>query len=154
MSLDADVRRLASTPLLGALDRGALRLIAFSGERLSLADGELLFRQGDAADAAYQVVAGALVLDIEGSTIPPFVAGPDALVGEAALFAALERPSSARARGATQVMKIPRAIMRRVLEEFPEEAARLRAAMARALGDFGAALEDSRRRARATSPDV
>ena len=154
MSLDADVRRLASTPPLGALDRGALRLVAFSGERISLADGELLFRQGDAADAAYQVVSGALALEIEGSTIPPFLAGPDALVGETALFAALQRPSSARARGATEVTKFPRAIMRRVLEEFPEEAAKLRAALAATLGEFGAALEASRRRARATSPDL
>ena len=60
MALEQDIRRLSRSPLLGALGADALRLIAFSAEPVRLAKGDVLFRRGDPADAAYFVAEGAI----------------------------------------------------------------------------------------------
>lgn len=153
MTLEQDIRRLARSPLLGALSADALRLIAFSAEPTRLAKGEVLFRRGDPADAAWFVAEGAIGFhdDDQPYDDPPRLrAGPDSLIGETAMLADVQRPATARALEATTVLKIPRAILRRVLTEFPDDAAQMRAALARAIGRFGAELTDFGARAGGT----
>ena len=140
MALEQDIRRLSRSPLLGALSPDALRLIAFSAEPVRLAKGDVLFRRGDPADAAYFVAEGAIGFhddDQPYDDAPRLRAGPDSLIGEAAMLAEVERPATARALEATTVLKIPRAILRRVLTEFPDDAAQMRAALARSIRSFG-----------------
>ena len=63
-------------------------------------------------------------------------AGPGTLLGELALFSAVERPATAMAREPTQVMKLSRAVMRRVLTEFPGSAAAIANAISVRLNAF------------------
>jgi CRP-like cAMP-binding protein len=58
------------------------------------------------------------------------------------MLAEVERPATARALEATTVMKIPRAILRRVLTEFPDDAANMHAALARSIRLFGEELTE------------
>lgn len=137
MALNDDIALLARQPLLGLMDRDALRLLAFAAESRSLRAGDVLFRRGEGSDGAFLVVSGAIALSREDDGRPAEeVAGPGALIGELALFAAVERPVTAMAREPAQVMRLPRSVMRRVLAESPDSAQAIAQAIEQRLTDF------------------
>ncbi|ACL56024.1 cyclic nucleotide-binding domain-containing protein [Methylobacterium nodulans] len=149
MALDDDIAILASSPLFGLMTRDALRLIGFAAERRSLAPEAVLFERGDPADGAYVVLHGTIRLDPRLPGTPPVEAGPATLIGRIALFLPQERPTTARAASAAEVMVIPRALMRRVLEVFPDAAAAIHDALAEDL----ASLTQDLTRLRVARPD-
>lgn len=137
MALDDDIAVLSRQPLLGLMERDALRLLAFAAETRTLRAGDVLFRSGDVGDGALLVLSGAIALTTGEDGQPAReIAGPGALVGELALFTSLRRPVTAIVREPTQVMKLSRAVMRRVLAEFPASAERLAEAVASRLRAF------------------
>ncbi|HEX2555473.1 MAG TPA: Crp/Fnr family transcriptional regulator [Microvirga sp.] len=145
MALEHDIAVLSRAPLFHLLDRDALRLVAFAAEGRSLRAGDVLFRRGDASDGGYVVGAGAIVLDAEDGATDPFVAGPGALIGQAALFADVDRPATAVAQEPSAVMRISPNVMRRVLEEFPTAAAAMEDVLAGELAELTEGLERVRR---------
>ncbi len=129
MSLDDDVRRLSGAGPLSALPREALQLLAFSGEKRRLGEGEALFAAGDGADGAFFVLEGEIVLRKDGAERR---VGPGALIGESALLVETARPADAAAASEAVLLNIPRETFRRVLSEFPESALKIqRAAISR-----------------------
>lgn len=137
MSLNDDIALLARQPLLGLMDRDALRLVAFAAETRSLRAGDVLFRRGEGSDGAFLVISGAVALNREDDGRPADeIVGPGALIGELALFTALERPVTAVAREPTQVMRLARSVMRRVLGRSPDSAQAIAQAIAQRLHDF------------------
>lgn len=137
MGLDDTIAMMSRAPLFELLDREAIRLLAFAAETRTLRPGDVLFSQGEATDGGYLVLRGTLALDGEGG---PASAGPGDVVGRAALFAPTRRPVTATTREAATVLRVPHALMRRVLEEFPSAAAAIREAMAADLLDLQARL--------------
>ncbi len=117
MALEDDIRTLGETPMLDQLGRDAQRLIAFSAERVRLAEGEVLFREGDRADSAYVVASGSLTLSRKDAekTI-----GRGALIGELALIDDVRRPATATATEPTELLKIARGLFRRLFDEYPD----------------------------------
>lgn len=146
MALENDIAALSGAPLFNALDREALRLLAFAAEARDLDTGEILFRTGDRSDGAYIVTSGAIELDCrEDASLPAFTAEAGALIGQNALFMRLERPATARAREPSTVMRISPTLMRRVLEEFPAAVAAVHHAIITDLTTFSIGLEQVRR---------
>lgn len=124
MALEDDIRTLSETPVLDELGRDALRLIAFSADRVRLADGEVLFHENDAANSAFVVTSGALVLTKSGNER---IVGPSALIGEMALVCDVLRPATATAREPTEALRIARGLFSRLLDEYPDLARKLHA---------------------------
>ncbi len=148
MTLDDDIARLSQTRPFSFLPRDALQLIAFSAEKRKLAADEALFEEGDAADAGYFVLSGAIVLTARRHKGEwKRIARVGALIGENAIVADVARSTSARAGENSVVLRIPRLIFRRVLAEFPEEAARIRAGLAERTLTMSKSLEELRVRA-------
>jgi CRP-like cAMP-binding protein len=148
MSLEQDIGRLGRTRPFDLLPRDALKLIAFSAERKTIGAGRGIFEQGEEADGAYFILSGSVLLTAHGEGEPrELVVGPGALIGEMAMFAPIARPASARAQDETVVLRIPRHVMTRVLNEFPHEAARMRSALAQRTRELTAELDAVRRRA-------
>jgi CRP-like cAMP-binding protein len=148
MSLEQDIGRLARTRPFDLLPRDALKLIAFSAERKTFSAGRPIFDQGETADSAYFLLTGAIALTAYSKGEPrERVVGPGALVGEMAMFAPIDRPSSARAKDDTVALRIPRDLMMRVLTEYPREAASIRANLAQRTRHLTAGLEAVRQRA-------
>jgi CRP-like cAMP-binding protein len=137
MALDDDIALLARQNLLGLMDRDALRLVAFAAESRILRAGDVLFRAGESSDSAFLVISGAVALmQGDDGRAADEIAGAGALIGEMALFAAIERPVTAVAREPTQVMKLSRSVMRRVLGESPDSAQAIADAIAGRLQGF------------------
>ncbi len=137
MALDDDIALLARQPLLGLMERDALRLVAFAAESRILRAGDVLFRVGEPSDGALLVISGAVALDSREDGQPAQeIVGPGALIGEIALFTAVARPVTAIAREPTQVMRLSRSVMRRVLAESPGSAEAVAAAISDRLRGF------------------
>lgn len=124
MALDDDIALMARVPLFASLGDEPVRLLAFSAETRFLRAGDVLFKEGQAADSGYVVAAGRVTLESEGE-IGEFVAGPGSLIGEIALIIETLRPATATARDPATVLRIPRSLFRRVLTEFPDAAQRI-----------------------------
>jgi CRP-like cAMP-binding protein len=145
MGLEDDIATLRQAPLFNLLDRDALRLVAFAAENRVLRAGDVLFRKGDRSDGGYVVSRGAVALDARDDGSPAtFIAGPSALIGQAALFTRIERPATATAREPSTVIRISPSLMRRVLEEFPDAARAMQEAMAEDLIRLTHGLEQVR----------
>lgn len=137
MSLEDDIKILSRQPLLGLMEHEALRLVAFAAESRILRAGDILFRTGEGSDGGYLVISGAIAMSSgEAGAVPVAIAGAGSLVGELALFSAVARPATAMAREPTQVMKLSRSVMRRVLTEFPGSAAAIAQAISVRLTQF------------------
>ena len=148
MALADDIERLSHTRPFNLLPREAVQLIAFSAEKRVLTANESLFGEGEPADCGYFVLSGAIVLTARGHAGERArVANEGTLIGENAMVAQVHRPSSARARESSIVLRISRQVFHRVLGEFPRESARIRANLATRMRKIARELEDLRVRA-------
>ena len=141
MSLESNVRRMAGTRPFDQLPREAVQLIAFSCERRLLKAGETLFSAGEPADSAYFILSGELSLAIDDAERR---VEPGALIGELALLADVMRRAAAKATEDSELLRIPGAVFRRVLSEFPRAAVQLRAAAVNRMRDFVNQLDEKR----------
>jgi CRP-like cAMP-binding protein len=125
MTIENDIAYLERVPLFSRLGAGALRILAIGIESYDVQAGQVLFTAGDAADGAYIIKYGSFSLKPEPAG-DEVIAGRGTLLGESALFAETKRPATATAREGATIMRISRAMFLRMLEGYPDAAARLR----------------------------
>ena len=141
MALGRDIERLRRLPVFACLDAEALKLVAFSAEARRLPAGHVLFRRGEAAEAAVLLATGTLALDEEHEEDLSVRWAPvGTLLNEAALFAPGIQTVTATAHEDCTVVGVPRALMLRVLDVHPANATALRRYWANRLGRRLAAL--------------
>lgn len=135
MSLDSDISLLSRIPLFSELNVEQLRLLAFSALHREIRPDEVLFREGEDAQAGFIVVSGEIQLTRGEGKDKKVLATCEAgcLIGETALFIDTKRPAMAVAARLTDVIEINRALVTRMLNEYPQVALRLRAALAERL---------------------
>ena len=131
MSLDSDISLLSGVPLFGELNAEQVRLLAFSAVHRELRTDDVLFREGEEATSGFIVASGEIVMSRgEGKARKTLATcEPGCLIGEIALFIKTTRPATATASRMSDVMEINRALIVRMLNEYPHVALRLRAAM-------------------------
>jgi CRP-like cAMP-binding protein len=154
MALADDIKVLSQVRLFEPLGEEQLRLLAFGAETMKLPKGRELYKEGRKADCAYVVAQGAVDLFrmLRGQRQVVQTAGPGTMLGEIALIADTDRPTSAVAAEDSVVIRLNRTLFRRILEEYPEIAARLHDSIADALRDMIAKL--SRLESRFSEPPV
>ena len=137
MSLDDDIAFFEQVPTFAALGRQALQILAIGAETRQLPSGAVLFYAGELADGGYVVQEGSLLLEpgtfSEGKE---YIVGPGTLVGELALLTDMVCPATAIAKEPTTVIRISRSLFRKMLEGYPEAAAKMRDSMSRRLQDW------------------
>jgi CRP-like cAMP-binding protein len=155
LTLDADVARLARIPPFSLMPREAVQLIAFSCVKQRLKAGDFLFKAGEEGDAGYFVQSGAILL--EDKRLPSERSrqvGTGALIGESALYAPSVRRVDARVVEDVVLTRIPRETFRRVLAEFPEGAAKVRAVLAERMRRLVDGLDAARARSLDAAPRI
>jgi CRP-like cAMP-binding protein len=118
LELADEVRLLADAPLLAQVEACRLRLLAVTSDRLELAPGEVLFRQGDPGEAAFAILAGQVEVAAPGQE--PRTVGPGALIGERALLCERPHAATAIACGAAEALRIDRAAFSALLASCPQ----------------------------------
>jgi CRP-like cAMP-binding protein len=128
MSIEDDIAFLGRVPTLALVGREALRILAIGAENRYVHDGDILFREGEAADSGYVVQEGAFRLTSRHISpgLEPVTVGPGTLLGELALLTGTVRPATATAIEPSSVIRIPRTLFMKMLESFPDAARRLR----------------------------
>ncbi|HSI41526.1 MAG TPA: cyclic nucleotide-binding domain-containing protein [Xanthobacteraceae bacterium] len=121
MNIDDEVRALGSIPLLRGVGPAQLRLIAFSGSRLEVPEGEALFFQGDVPDAVYVVLDGVAAVEVETPDGPKVVAKiqRDSLVGEMGVLTNEPRSATIRAEKRLVTLRLDRELFLGLLDDAP-----------------------------------
>ena len=121
MSIQEDVEALKRIPLFAKVEPAKLKLMAFASERTTYQPGDVLFSQGDFADAAYIILGGAADILVETPNGPLKVAevGQGALVGDIAILCDVPRTATIRATEAMTALKITKELFFRMVTDFP-----------------------------------
>ncbi|MFD0916604.1 cyclic nucleotide-binding domain-containing protein [Pseudahrensia aquimaris] len=144
MSLDHDIRLLSRVRLFEGFQPEHLRLIAFGAEHRTLAQGTRLYRQDTYSDGGYVIISGMMQLTSGPNDTVISVHSTGALIGELALITETNHAATATAAQDSEVLKIPRPLFRRMLEEYPSLAESLRDRISTSISEFIAKLETVR----------
>jgi CRP-like cAMP-binding protein len=126
MSLEDDIGFLEQAPMLAALGKQALRVLAIGADTRLLASGAVLHYAGEIADGAYLVREGTLLM--EPGTFSDgraYTVGPGTLIWELALIKETAVPATAIAKEPTVVIRLSRGLFRKMLEGYPDAAQNL-----------------------------
>lgn len=132
MTLEDDISFFERVPTLALLGREPLRILAIGAENRYVHEGDVLFREGETADAGYLVQEGSFTLASERSAggAQAVVVGPGTLLSELALLTETVRLVTATATEPSAVVRIPRKLFLKMLEGYPDAARRLREVIA------------------------
>jgi CRP-like cAMP-binding protein len=131
MSIDDDIAFFETVPVLAALGKPALRVLAIGAETRQLESGAVLFYAGELVDGGYIVQDGSLLVEQAApKQDSEYAVGPGTLLGELALLTDMISPVTASAREPTVLIRISRSLFRKMLEGYPAAAKRLRDVMA------------------------
>jgi CRP-like cAMP-binding protein len=99
---------LRKVPLFAKVEPSRLKLLAFTSESLSYEDGEVVFEEGDLADAVYVIIDGEaeILADTGTGRVSVGRLGKDELFGELAVLNNAPRSATLRARGHLKVLRI------------------------------------------------
>lgn len=120
--------RLAATGLFVGIDAAQLARFDHESNIVRVRGGEVLVRQGDAASDMFVVLHGSLevlVAGRSGRTRLVDVLGPGASVGEMALLSDEPRSATVRALRDSELVRLSRSEMLRLLEDHPRMAMEL-----------------------------
>ena len=122
MSLREEVELLQRIPLFANVEASKLKLLAFTSERIAFVSGQVLFRQGDAGDAAYIIIEGEAEVLVNGASGPIQVAvlGRNEIVGEIAILCDVPRTATIRALQRVVCLRISKDLFLRLINEFPQ----------------------------------
>ena len=126
MSIEDDIRLLEEVSTLAVLGHEALRILAIGAESRYVHSGDILFREGESADAGYVIQQGSFRLTTDRRAEAGATVGPATLVGELALLVETRRPVTATACEPSSVLRIPRTLFLKMLEGYPDAAQQLR----------------------------
>jgi CRP/FNR family cyclic AMP-dependent transcriptional regulator len=108
MELLKEAETLGKVRLFAKLDPSKIKLLAFTSQLLTYENGEVLFEEGDPADAAFVIMEGEveILADTARGKMVVGKLGKDQLFGELALFNNAPRSATLRAKGRLQALRI------------------------------------------------
>lgn len=110
MTIDDEVQVMRRIPLFAGIEPRGLKRLAAICTRLRFEPGQILFHQGDQADAAYVVIDGAADILVETADGPEVIAmaGENEVIGELAVLCDIPRTATVRASGELDTLQILR----------------------------------------------
>jgi len=142
MSLAQEAELVRQVPILSRLEPAAQKMLCFASERVVFQPGEVLFRQGESADAAYIVLEGDVEIMVwtAGGSLLINRIGPHEILGETGMFGDLPRSATAVAKARIEALRVPSDLFRRMLHSSPDAALHLSHVLAQRLARTTAQL--------------
>lgn len=115
------VELMSSIPLLSNISKSRLKLLAFTSDRSSYEDGDVVFRQGSQGDRAYIIVDGVAEIYLEGDDNDTVIARlvRHQVFGEMALLGGIPRTTSVRAAGRLELIGLRQDVFVKLVEDAP-----------------------------------
>lgn len=142
MTLQEEVELLRNIPMFANIEPSKLKLLAFTSERLTFGDGDVLFNAGDPGDNAYIIVDGKADVLIDTPNGPITVAefSRNDIVGEIAILCDVPRTATVQAKSRLDTMVISKDLFFRLVMEFPQIAVAIMRELAERLEKTNAQL--------------
>jgi CRP-like cAMP-binding protein len=142
MSLDIEVDLIRRVPVFSAIEPAKQKLLCFSSERLTFEAGDVMFREGDAPDAAYVVIDGTVEISIQTPSGPKVVntLGQSDVVGETAIFGDVPRTATATAKTRLEVLRVCKDLFLDLVRDNAEVALQMNRILATRLANTTAQL--------------
>ena len=121
MSLQQDVDLLRNIPLFAKIEPSKLKLLAFTAQRLSFAEGDLICEQGDEGDSAYIIIAGEADVIVATDSGPVTVATlkKNDFLGETAILCDVPRTATVIAEDYCDMYALSKDPFREVISQYP-----------------------------------
>jgi CRP/FNR family cyclic AMP-dependent transcriptional regulator len=135
VSLNEEVELLRNIPMFANIEPSKLKLLAFTSERMTFKDGDVLFRQGEPGDSAYVIIGGEADVIVDTPKGPLTVAKlkRNDIVGEIAILCDVPRTATIKASSKLEAMVIAKDLFFRLVMEFPQMAVEIMRELARRL---------------------
>jgi len=122
MGLQEEVELLRNIPLFAKIEPSKLKLLAFTSERLTYPEQEVLFEQGDIGDSAYIIIGGEadVIINTPGGGLVVATLKQNEIVGEIAILCDVPRTATVRAKTDLTTLRINKDLFFSLIVEFPE----------------------------------
>ena len=144
MSVNKEAELLKDLPLFNKVDLAKLKLLAFTSERLSYYDNQIIFNEGDPGDAAYIILSGTAVVSIkQGSkALELDRIKKGGFVGDISLLCDVPRTATITAQDSLTTLQIKKDTFFSLIAEFPEIAIEMMRVLASRLDSTNKQLRD------------
>jgi len=124
MNLNEEVEVLKGVPIFAKMEPARLKLLAFTGERMTFGAGQEVCHQGDLGDAMYVILGGAadVLKETETGQIRVAELKKNGFFGETAILLAAPRNATIKASESLLTLKISKDMFYSLVEEVPQMA--------------------------------
>jgi len=145
MNLNEEVEILKGVPLFSKVEPARLKLIAFTGERMTYGSGQEVCHQGEPGDAMYVILRGVADVLIDTPTGPLRVAQlkKNGFFGETAILCDAPRNATITASESLLTLKISKDMFYRLVTEVPSMAVEMMRELALRVEDANQKLREA-----------
>ena len=145
MNLNEEVEVLKGVPIFSKIEPAKLKLIAFTGERMTYGVGQEVCHQGDLGEAMYVILGGAadVLIDTEKGQIRVAELKKNGFFGETAILLAAPRNATIKASESLLTLKISKDMFYRLVSEFPTMAIEIMRELAHRVEDTNQKLREA-----------
>jgi CRP/FNR family transcriptional regulator, cyclic AMP receptor protein len=120
--LKQDVEILRRVPLFSPIDTARLKLLAFTSQRLSFDQDQVLFRQNESGETAYVLIDGTADVFVNAGDREVKVAsvGRNEIIGEIAILCDVARTATVRTTSKVEALVIQKDQLIELLKSFPD----------------------------------
>ena len=145
MNLNEEVEILKGVPLFAKMEPAKLKLLAFTGERMTFASGQEVCHQGDPGDAMYVILGGVadILIDTEKGQVRVAELKKNGFFGETAILCDAPRNATVKASESLLTLKISKEMFYRLVSEFPTMAVEMMRELAHRVEDTNQKLREA-----------
>ena len=145
MNLNEEVEILKGVPIFSKIELAKLKLIAFTGERVTFNVGQEVCHQGEPGDAMYVILGGVadVLIDTPTGQIQVAEMKKNDFVGEIAVLCDVPRTATIKAREPLNTLKISKDTFYRMVGEFPTMAIEMMRELAHRVEDTNKKLREA-----------
>src|SRR5258708_3551965 len=145
MNLNEEVEILKGVPIFSKMEPSKLKLLAFTGERMTFGTGQEVCHQGDPGDAMYVILGGVadvLIATDKGQTRVAEMK-KNGFSGKTAILCDAPRNATIKASESLLTLKISKDMFYRLVTEFPMMAIEMMRELAHRVEDTNQKLRDA-----------
>ena len=145
MNLNEEVEILKGVPIFAKMEPAKIKLLAFTGERMTFGAGQEVCHQGDLGDAMYVILGGVADVLIETDKGPLRVAElkKNGFFGETAILCDAPRNATIKASESLLTPKISKDMFYRLVSDVPAVAIEMLRELAHRVEDTNQKLRDA-----------
>ena len=145
MNLNEEVEFLKRVPIFSKIEPARLKLIAFTGERMTFNTGQEVCHQGDPGDAMYVILDGVadVLIDTPAGQLRVAQLRKNGFFGETAILCDAPRNATIKASESLLTLKINKDMFYRLVAEFPQMAIEIMRELAHRLEDTNQKLNEA-----------